>query len=58
LNKFRKLGLIEYNGDLKVNPSLLTVSCTTDHRWPAAQRRSRQDCRLAAESACQSGIGI
>jgi DNA-binding XRE family transcriptional regulator len=24
-NKFRKLGLIEYNGGLKVNPSLLTV---------------------------------
>ena len=25
MNKFRKLGLIEYNGGLKVNPSLLTV---------------------------------
>jgi len=32
LNKFRKLGLIEYNGGLKVNPSLLTVVLTTDHR--------------------------
>ena len=25
MNKFRKLGFIEYNGDLKVNSSLLTV---------------------------------
>ena len=25
MNKFRKLGLIEYNGGLKVNPSLLTI---------------------------------
>ena len=25
MNKFRKLGLIEYNGALKVNPSLLTI---------------------------------
>ncbi|HSG01427.1 MAG TPA: helix-turn-helix domain-containing protein, partial [Vicinamibacterales bacterium] len=25
MNKFRKLGLIEYNGALKVNPSLLSV---------------------------------
>lgn len=25
MNKFRKLGLIEYNGGLRINPSLLTV---------------------------------
>ena len=25
LNKFRKLGFIEYNGELKINSSLLTV---------------------------------
>jgi CRP/FNR family cyclic AMP-dependent transcriptional regulator len=25
MNKFKKLGFIEYNGDLKVNHSLLTV---------------------------------
>jgi CRP/FNR family cyclic AMP-dependent transcriptional regulator len=25
MNKFRKLGLIEYNGDLKVHSSLLNV---------------------------------
>jgi hypothetical protein len=25
LNKFRKLGFIEYNGGLKINSSLLTV---------------------------------
>jgi hypothetical protein len=25
MNKFRKLGLIEYKGVLKVNPSLLSV---------------------------------
>ena len=25
MNKFRKLGFIEYNGGLKVNSSLLTV---------------------------------
>ena len=25
MNKFRKLGLIEYNGGLKVNSSLLTI---------------------------------
>jgi CRP/FNR family cyclic AMP-dependent transcriptional regulator len=25
MNKFRKLGLIEYNGDLKVHSSLLSV---------------------------------
>ena len=25
MNKFRKLGLIEYNGGLKVNPALLTI---------------------------------
>jgi hypothetical protein len=25
MNKFRKLGLIEYNGNLKVNSSLLSV---------------------------------
>jgi CRP/FNR family cyclic AMP-dependent transcriptional regulator len=25
MNKFRKLGFIEYNGDIKVNRSLLTV---------------------------------
>jgi hypothetical protein len=25
MNKFRKLGFIEYNGDIKVNRSLMTV---------------------------------
>ena len=25
MNKFRKLGFIEYNGEIKVNDSLLTV---------------------------------
>jgi len=25
MNKFRKLGLIEYNSDLKINSALLTV---------------------------------
>ena len=25
MNKFRKLGLVEYNGDLKVHSSLLNV---------------------------------
>jgi hypothetical protein len=25
MNKFKKLGLIEYNGGLKINSSLLTV---------------------------------
>ena len=25
MNKFKKLGFVEYNGGLKVNPSLLTV---------------------------------
>ena len=25
MNKFRKLGFIEYNGELKINNSLLTV---------------------------------
>jgi hypothetical protein len=25
MNKFRKLGFIEYNGDLKINNSLLSV---------------------------------
>ena len=25
MNKFKKLGFIEYNGGLKINPSLLTV---------------------------------
>ena len=25
MNKFKKLGLIEYSGGLKINPSLLTV---------------------------------
>jgi CRP/FNR family cyclic AMP-dependent transcriptional regulator len=25
MNKFRKLGFIEYNGEIKVNKSLLTV---------------------------------
>ena len=32
LNKFKTLGRIEYDGDipLKINSSLLSVSCTTD----------------------------
>ena len=25
MNKFKKLGLIEYNGTLKINPSLLSI---------------------------------
>jgi hypothetical protein len=25
LNKFRKLGFVEYNGDMKVHPSLLNI---------------------------------
>ena len=25
MNKFRKLGFVEYNGDMKVHPSLLNV---------------------------------
>ncbi|MFZ3224048.1 MAG: helix-turn-helix domain-containing protein, partial [Xanthobacteraceae bacterium] len=25
MNKFRKLGFIEYNGDMKIHPSLLNV---------------------------------
>jgi CRP/FNR family transcriptional regulator, cyclic AMP receptor protein len=27
MNKFRKLGFIEYNGELEVHSSLLSVSC-------------------------------
>ena len=25
MNKFKKLGFVEYNGSLKINPSLVTV---------------------------------
>jgi hypothetical protein len=25
MNKFKKLGFVEYNGDLKINPTLVTV---------------------------------
>jgi hypothetical protein len=25
MNKFRKLGFIEYNGGIKINPSLLSI---------------------------------
>jgi CRP-like cAMP-binding protein len=25
MNKFKRLGFVEYNGDLKINPSLVTV---------------------------------
>ena len=25
MNKFKKLGFVEYNGELKINPSLVTV---------------------------------
>ena len=32
MNKFRKLGFIEYNGALKVNSSLLSVISTADQK--------------------------
>ena len=38
MNKFRDLGLIEYNGDIKVNSSLLTSSCTTSAHSDARRR--------------------
>ena len=38
MNKFKKLGFIEYNGGLKVNHSLLTVmSCTTPNAARCSQ---------------------
>jgi CRP/FNR family transcriptional regulator, cyclic AMP receptor protein len=39
MNKFRKLGFIEYNGDLKVHSSLLNVILHDDPEW----RRGPED---------------
>ena len=36
MNKFRKLGFIEYNGHLQVHSSLLSVCCATDQSAPGA----------------------
>jgi CRP-like cAMP-binding protein len=38
MNKFRKLGFIEYNGGLRINRSLLTVVL---HDWPEAVAKPR-----------------
>jgi CRP/FNR family transcriptional regulator, cyclic AMP receptor protein len=40
MNKFRKLGFIEYNGDLKVHNSLLNVVL---HDSPHLRRRDEKD---------------
>ena len=38
MNKFRKLGFIEYNGDIKVNRSLMTVVLHDDAFSPGCER--------------------
>ena len=38
MNKFRKLGFIEYNGDLKVHSSLLNVIVHDQHDAPESRR--------------------
>ena len=40
MNKFRRLGLVDYNGHMTVNRSLLNVAFTTTRRLRARGRRS------------------
>jgi CRP/FNR family transcriptional regulator, cyclic AMP receptor protein len=53
MNKFRQLGFVEYNGDMKVHGSLLKVCCTTKRRFgllmtqSGHSRLSRNHSRLA-----------
>ena len=47
MNKFRRLGFIEYNGGLKINNSLLSVVLRTDRSSPelrVARRHAHRRC--------------
>src|ERR1700681_1059979 len=52
MNKFRKLGFIEYNGDLKVHNSLLNMVL---HDKPESNPRDMPDRRGAAARAASRG---
>ena len=42
MNKFKKLGFIEYNGGLTVNPSLMTIIVHDSHPLPHSQVEEKQ----------------
>ena len=43
MNKFRKLGYINYNGKLEIRNSLLNVACTTSLRSERTTRAKDRD---------------
>ena len=57
MNKFRKLGLIEYNGGLKINSSLLTSSCTTESAARPGSLASRHPFVQARDDPHRLGLG-
>ena len=48
MNKFRKLGLIEYNGTIKINPRCSASSCTTDLPARGLCRRVQTPSRVGS----------
>src|SRR2546425_696102 len=58
MNKFRKLGLIEYNGGLTINSSHLSASCTTDRLpragIPGRARLRARTCRCRFENTSRA----
>ena len=51
MNKFKRLGFIEYEDGLKVNPSLMTSSCTTKRGVGNMRRALKATRRSAAVAA-------
>ena len=49
MNKFRKLGFIEYNGGLRINNSLLMSSCATDRTDASSSPLRRMRCAVLGE---------
>jgi hypothetical protein len=65
MNKFRKLGFIDYNGDVHVHRSLLMSRPGTCHRftdirgWSFAFRRfARRDKRLSDSIKAENSIAV
>ncbi len=53
MNKFRRLGLVEYNGGLKINSSSSASSSATD---PLRVRRSTQSSQSTQRKTVLSGL--
>ena len=58
MNKFRKLGLIDYNGQIEIHTSLLNVVYLRNRTSTASARPVGEKPRLGFLLHCYSDIGV